>query len=115
MRINAMQEHEFEEVELFGKPALFTCLRLDRNTVPRGLYQYEIRHDDDCQGIACQIARGIIVNHWGTVLTSEPVKLPPNGYRDMEDEDLNYGTGDCRSVKEFMAKYPPIKEKEPER
>ncbi len=46
-KANAMEE-SFEEVTIFGKPAIFTSLRIDRNTIPRGYYAYEIRHDDDC-------------------------------------------------------------------
>lgn len=61
-RFNAMTEN-FEEVEILGKPALFSSLRIDRSTLPKGLYLYEVRHDDDCQGIACQIAR-----HYGKPL-----------------------------------------------
>jgi hypothetical protein len=38
-RFNAMTE-DFEEL---GKPALFTSLRIDRNTVPRGYHLYEVR------------------------------------------------------------------------
>lgn len=112
-RFNAMSE-SFEEVTIFEKPALFTCLRIDRSTVPKGLHLYDVRHDDACQGIACQIARGIMVNHWGTLITREPIKLPPDGYLDIEPKDLNYSTGDCRTVKDYMEKYPPIKAKEKE-
>jgi len=112
-RFNAMTEN-FEEVEILGKPALFSSLRIDRSTLPKGLYLYEVRHDDDCQGIACQIARGIMVNHWGTLITREPIKLPPDGYRDIAPEDLNYCTGDCSTVKEYVEKYPPIKAREKE-
>ena len=106
-QFNAMTE-SFEEVTLFDKPALFTCLRIDRSTVPQGYHAYDIRHDDECQGDAVQIARGILINHWGTVITRDLVKLPIDGKRDMEPEDINYATGDCNSMKSFMEKYPPI-------
>ncbi len=106
MRYNAMEEH-FEEVTLLGKPALFTGIRIQRDTVPKGYYQYEIRHDDDGRGDAVQVARGILVNHWGTVITRDEIKLPPDGYLDIEPEDINYDTGDCNTMKKFMGKYPP--------
>lgn len=104
-RFNAMEE-DFEAVTILDKPALFTPIRIDRNTVPRGYHLYEVRHDDDCQGDAVQIARGIMVNHWGTLITRDVIKLPADGYLDIEPEDLNYSAGDCKSMKEFMAKYP---------
>ena len=93
--------HDFEEVEIFEKPALFTCLRIDSRTVPNGIYKYEVRHDDDMQGIACQLGRRIVVNHWGTLLTREPIELDKDGFKNLTEEDLNYATGDCRTLKQY--------------
>ena len=112
---NAM-EVSYEEITVLDKPALFTSIRLDRSTVPQGLYQYEVRSDDDGLGAPVQIAKGIMVNHWGTILTREAIRLPPDGYLDIDPEkDWNYAGGDCRTVKEFMQKYPPVRKKEMER
>lgn len=109
---NAMEEH-FEEIEVLDKPALFTNIRIDRDTVPKGLYLYEVRHDDDGYGDPVQIAKGIMINHLGSILTREPIKLPPDGYLGIDpDNDWNYTDGDCHSVKAFMDKYPP-KQKQP--
>lgn len=103
-RFNAMEE-DFEEVTILDKPALFTSVRIDRNTVPRDYHLYEVRHDDDCQGDAVQIARGIMVNHWGTLITRDEIKLPADGYLDINPDDLNFAAGNCRSMKEFMEQY----------
>lgn len=56
MRVNAMTE-KFEDVTVLGHPMLFTCARVDRDTVPEGLYMYEVRHDDDQQGDPVQICQ----------------------------------------------------------
>ena len=37
MTFNAMTEH-YEEITVCGKPALFTGIRIRRDTVPDGLY-----------------------------------------------------------------------------
>ena len=58
-RYNAMEEI-FTEIEVLGKPALFHDMRIDRNTVPKGLYLYEIRHDDKGWGNPVRIAKGIM-------------------------------------------------------
>ena len=42
MRYDVMKEH-YTEISLFGKPALFNDMRLDQDTVPKGLYLYEVR------------------------------------------------------------------------
>jgi hypothetical protein len=110
-RVNAMEEI-FEEVTILDMPALFTSLRIDRNTVPHGYHVYEVRHDDNHQGDAVQIARGIMVNHWGSLITREEIKLPDDGYLDIEPEDLNYGDGDCDSMNGFMEKYPVCRVRE---
>ena len=57
---------DFEEITILDKPALFTPLRIYRDTVPYGYYLYEVRHDDDFQGDAVQIAKSIWVNLWDT-------------------------------------------------
>jgi len=113
-RYNAMEE-QFEEITVFGKPALFHDMRIKRESVPEGLYLYEVRHDDDGWGDPVQIARGIMVNHFGSIITREPIKLPPDGYLDIDPEkDWSYAGGDCRTVKEFQEKYPLIRKKEKE-
>lgn len=46
MTFNAMTER-YEEITVCGKPALFTSIRIKRDTVPDGLYAYDVRHDDE--------------------------------------------------------------------
>ena len=90
MSCNAMTEH-YEEITVCGKPALFTNFRIKRDTVPDGLYAYDVRHDDDCRGIPCEIAPFIMVNHWGTIILAEPLELPNDGRRYIDEEtDWNY-------------------------
>ena len=115
-RQDAMKE-VFEEVTVLDKPMLFTCLRIDRATVPKGLYLYEVRHDDDMRGDPVQIANWIMVNHWGTLISSEPLKLTPsktvnNAYLDIDPEkDWNY-EGVEATISEYMERHPPKKEKQ---
>ena len=67
MQHNAIKEI-YDRVEVLGEKMFFTCGRIDRSTVPVGLHVFEVRHDDDCMGIPCQIADWIWVNHWGTLI-----------------------------------------------
>ncbi len=90
MTFNAMTEH-YEEITVCGKPALFTSIRIKRDTVPDGLYTYDVRHDDECRGIPCEIAPFVMVNHWGTIILAEPLDLPDDGRRYIDEEtDWNY-------------------------
>ena len=95
----------FEEVTIFGKPALFTPYRLKRDTVAVKCFIYEVRHDDDCDGDVVQLAKNIIVNHWGTLVTLEEIELPVDGYIDIEEKDINYGIAICNSIGDFIEKY----------
>lgn len=47
MTFHAMTEH-YEEITVCGKPALFTSIRIRRDTIPDGLYAYDVRHDAEC-------------------------------------------------------------------
>lgn len=107
MRYNAMEEN-FEEITVLGKPALFLDMRLDPDTVPKDLYLYEVRHGDGEWSDPVQIAKVIMVNHYGSIITREPIDLPPDGYLDINpDEDWDFSGGECQTVKEFQVKYPP--------
>lgn len=106
----------FEKVTVLDKTMLFTCLRVDRATVPKGIYLYEVRHDDCGGGDPCQIGKRILVNHWGTLLSNEPLKQisvahRENAFLDVDPErDWNY-EGVESTLKEYMEKYPPKRDK----
>ena len=105
MRKNA-SEIIYDEVSLLGKPALFTDWRVDRATVPPELSPYELRHADEDWSEPCQLARGILVNLYGSVLTLRPIQLPSHGYLDFESESFTYVEEDaCATISEFLKKY----------
>lgn len=95
----------YDEVTILGVPALFTDLRVDRSTVPDGVYRYELRYSDDYGGEPVELARGIMVDFFGTVLTREPIQLPIGGGIDLDDGDLVFDFG-CDTLAEFQQKYP---------
>lgn len=75
----------YEQVRFRDLPALFTSLRV--GSVPDGMYRYEIRMDEDSSE-PCQIARHILVNHYGTLLTTDPIQLSADGYLNFSGEEL---------------------------
>ena len=80
----------YDDITLLGVPALFTEYRIDRTTIPSQLHLYEIRHEDEDWGRPCQLAKGILVNFYGSLLTRQPIELPDSGYLDFDAEDLRY-------------------------
>ena len=116
--IDARKE-SFEEVTVLGVPMLFTAMHVDKSTVPKGLYLYEVRHDDEGNGEPVQLGNWILVNHWGTLISSQPVKLTQvpyrdNAYRDIDPEkDWKY-EGVETTLRDYMKRHPPKKEKQRE-
>ena len=109
----------FEDVTVFDRPMLFTCMRCDRSTLPKGMFMYEVRHDDDQQGVPCEIAERIIVNHWGTLISNRPIHLEaPNPserpFRLISEDDWSY-EGTETTLEEYMKRCPPMKERGNER
>ncbi len=110
-------KEEFELVTVLEKPMLFSMGRLDRNTVPKGMYLYEVRHDDAGQGIPMEIAEHILVNHWGTLLSNAPIRLArmPGESRPCRmlcEEDWNY-EGITMKLDEFRKQFPPRAKPQP--
>ena len=95
----------YDAVTIFGKPALFTDWRIDRDTVPHGLYHYELRHEDEDWGSPCQIAKGILVNFFGTILTAEPIPLDEDGRRDFDSAELVYTEYNTASIHKYLSLY----------
>lgn len=102
MAIDAYKK-EFEEVELFGKPALFTNSRIDRITVPKNLFCYDLRGSDYDPGMPVSIENKVGVNHAGAVLTAQPVKIPKSGYKRIRGQ-VNF-LGNSSTIKEFCEKH----------
>ena len=85
MAVNARTE-EFQHIEVFDKPALFTNGRIARDTVPKGWYCYDIRGSDDDPGELCYMEENVVVNHAGSVLMPEKLAIPKSGRLDVRDE-----------------------------
>ena len=96
----------YGEVSLLGIPALLPDWRVERSTVPVGFHLYELRHADEDWGDPCQLARSILVNFYGSILSMQPFHLPEHGYLDFGSKDLVYiEVISCATVEEFQQKY----------
>ena len=105
--INA-NEADYEHFELLGHDALFTNLRIDRKTLPEGLYAYDIRDSDDCDGMPSEVRKFVMINHWGTVITREPIEGADEGIV-LNDDDYNY-LGEEMTLDEFANPAPVMEQ-----
>ena len=96
---------QFAEVEILGVPALFTTLRVDRATVPKGMYAYDMQTDAEDWSQPCLLAQRILVEHFGTVLTASPLHLPEKGYLDLSPGDFKEQCAGQLTIAEFEDKY----------
>ena len=108
--VDARKEH-YEAVEILGIPGLFTTLRVDRTTIPKGVYAYDMQTSEQDWSQPCLLARHITVEHFGTVLTASPVPIPPNGYLDLSPGDFEgQFCGERMMLADFEAKWlSPVK------
>lgn len=80
---------KFELYEFQGHPVLFTPSRVKylKEPLPEDIEVYEIRHSDE--GFeACQLARNIWINHYGTLLSADKIDLG-NEYTIYFDEETD--------------------------
>ena len=98
-------QQKFEVIELLGNKALFTPLRINCKDVPIGLFKYELRHADDDGMTHCEVSLGIMVNHYGTILTNKPIPMLHNGCTVFDgDKDLIF-LNDYISVDTYKKRY----------
>ncbi len=65
-------------------------MRIDRSTIPKGRYQYEVADDDESQGEPSRVKKGIMVNFWGTLISDVPLLLGSDGVLWLYDSDFVY-------------------------
>ena len=102
-------KEEYDEIELFGKPALFSNGRVDRDKLPEGLYAYDLRGGDDDPGAPVTVENRVVVNHAGSVILSEPLDFGEADYLAL-GEDMNF-TGGEATLKHFYEQTHPEKVK----
>ena len=90
----------FDVVEVAGHPYLFSNWRIDRTTIPQTMVAYDVRHDDECQGMFAEIRKHVIVNHWGVIIGFHEL---PDSY--ICNDDDGCFTGECLTAEEFTRKY----------
>ena len=97
----SIENVEYQLIELFGKPALFSNSRITPKDIPHGLYCYDLRHSDDGDRF-CTVEPRVAVNHGGSVITDEPLDFGEKGYIAFtEDTEPNF-LGQELTIAEYM-------------
>jgi len=91
---------QFRKAEFLGRKALFTDLRLARETVPNGIAAYDLREGDGPEyneygeplPPSLSIAPSVIVNHFGTILVAGRFESVEHEERALDENDWGFGS-----------------------
>lgn len=89
--VEKLNKEMFEMRILFGHKVIATDLRIDPSILPKGIYKYETRENEEFPYDVVELGKEILVNFEATILSTEPTKLDPYGYRSVDEEkDMKY-------------------------
>ena len=93
-KIQIDNDEQYQEVELFEKPALFSNGRISRDDLPEGVYCYDLRGSDEDPGSPICVEERVVVNHAGSVILTAPLEFSEEGRLYFTDETgLNFNGG----------------------
>ena len=105
------KDHRFEAVTVLGYGMLFTPAYLDPNTIPKGVYLYDVRHHSEDPEKPIQIAAWAVVNRYGSLLSTTPVQLRQhpklnNSFKDIDPDKDWENRGYAVKLHEYLEHYP---------
>ena len=101
-KIQIANDEQYQEIELFDKPGLFSNGRIVRDNLPEGVYCYDLRGSDYDPGEPVCVEERVVVNHAGSVLLTEPLELAEDGRLMLtEEEGLNF-VGGFSTLAQFL-------------
>ena len=101
-KIQIANDEQYQEIELFDKPGLFSNGRIVRDNLPEGVYCYDLRGSDYDPGEPVCVEERVVVNHAGSVLLTDPLELAENGRLMLtEEEGLNF-VGGFSTLTQFL-------------
>ena len=101
-KIQIANDEQYQEIEMFDKPGLFSNGRIVRDNLPEGVYCYDLRGSDYDPGEPVCVEERVVVNHAGSVLLTEPLELAEDGRLMLtEEEGLNF-VGGFSTLAQFL-------------
>ena len=101
-KIQIANDEQYQEIELFDKPGLFSNGRIVRDNLPEDVYCYDLRGSDYDPGEPVCVEERVVVNHAGSVLLTDPLELAENGRLMLtEEEGLNF-VGGFSTLAQFL-------------
>lgn len=88
-----LRKGDFDSITIFTPDGReiegrFTNARISRETIPNGLYAYDLREGDT--GEFCSIEEYVAVNHGGTIILNEPLDFAEKDHIILNDAPDSY-------------------------
>lgn len=93
---------EYDLIEIFDKPALFLNERISKKDIPAGLYKCDVRNDDESINGFSELSPSVLVNHFGTIITKEPIDFGINGYITLNEETEPNFIGSSITIEQYI-------------
>lgn len=81
------EDEMFESVTVKGIECQFNNSRIDRDSVPKDKFLYEVGGDDDCGDEPSRVKKAILVNFFGTIISDVELPLGEDGVLWIENEE----------------------------
>ena len=95
------RDERYTLIDMDGHICLFTNMRLDRDTIPESLHCYDVR-DADANGVFAEVAPFVLVNHWGTIITKEPIPMDSQWHCYWPERDAEYYSNESFTLEQFQ-------------
>ena len=94
-------QSDMPEIEVNGRPGLFSEYHININTIPEGMYAYEVKGEDD--GVSFEVTGGYVEQgFFGTVLTTIPFADPHTMFFEPVEKGRLSFNGKHSSVFQFL-------------
>jgi hypothetical protein len=91
-------------MEIKGVTGYFNDMRIDRDTIPNHFHFWELA-DGDCNGKPCRYRQRILVNFYGTFITTGELPIDDEKYTEgyiYSDEEWGFTSGRSITFEEMM-------------
>ena len=103
--IRNVMKVKYLTAEVLGMDVLITREYIDRDTIPKGMYAYDVR-TCKCENYF-RIESQVLVNRLYTLIFNEPVPMDANGHFCVSETRFTIGGDAEMTLEEYMKVYPP--------
>jgi len=103
-RISTVPAHDahYVDAKILAAKGIFTRQEIDRATLPKGLYAYNVQYSRDEMKPEL-LWNKVLGRRFGTVITRKPLPIGEKGYTELKDNDFTLNPEKRLNLREFQA------------